>query len=362
MQGVVHVWVAIVICAVVALLTGYLMGRSSRSKVQQQLETRLDTLEKSVLDLVRGQATISSFLGSVNNLSVLVSELKAKYDEMKSTEEKLSYERDKRFQESIEAIRREISAFLMQQEKTREEIERRRDEELKNMKRVMDDFVRTIYGTKSRGQVGEVLLNELLSDSIRDGTVVKDLRIGSMVVEFAWSLGDGKYVPIDSKFPDLASLVEEFENAKDQNEREERKKQIVQKIQREIENVKKYQSQPNTTDSCIMVVPAAVIEIAPELVAEAKKQNVFLCTHRELLTVVHFLEARHSMMKRDEMGRYKQVLQTLSNLVEQIEDRTNSLDRALKQLTNASNEIRNLLSQVRSNLSVVSLCDKQGSA
>ncbi|WP_448535555.1 hypothetical protein [Pseudothermotoga sp.] len=94
-----------------------------------------------------------------------------------------------------------------------------------------------------------------------------------------------------------------------------------------------------------MVVPSAVIDIAPELIAEGKKQNVFLCTYRDIFAVAHYLEARHVMMSQDEAGSYKQLIQSLLSLLEQVDQKTNSLDRALKQMSNANNEIKQLVSQ-----------------
>lgn len=57
------------------------------------------------------------------------------------------------------------------------------------------------------------------------------------------------------------------------------------------------------------------------------------------------MEARHVMMNQDELGRFKQLIQSLLSLLEQVNQKTNSLDRALKQIANANNEIKSLVSQ-----------------
>ncbi|MGJ8454476.1 DNA recombination protein RmuC [Pseudothermotoga sp. U03pept] len=367
----------------VGVIVGYYMGvmrfRGDRTSIDESIKN----LNERINYLVSQQGALSSSLGTLSGLSNLVSELKARYEEMKEAEKKLSLERDRRLEEFVENMRKifeevsnktlkideekekrivelveqmkrfsdeqqaTIERFLLQQGQTREEIERKRDAELKDMRRIIEGFVHTVSGTKSRGQVGEMLLSEALSESIKVGTVVKDLPIGSMVVEFAWKLGDGRYIPIDSKLPDLSSLLQEFEESLEQKDREQKKKEIIQKIQREVENVKKYQNQPNTIDCCIMVVPSAVLEMAPELAAFAKKQNVFLCTHKEIFAVAHYLEARHITTQQDEAGRYKHLVQTLLNIFEQIEQKSNSLERAVKQMTNANSEIRTLVAQAR---------------
>jgi len=374
-------WIGFLLSGLAGVVIGYLISLVLKNKGQTNVERSLKMLTDLVSELIRQQGVVSSSLSTVGNLSTLVSELKARYEEMKKTEERLSYEREKRLEEftmnirsSFEEVsnktlrideekekriseliehmkkfsdeqRASIERFLMQQGQSREEIEKRRDAELKDMRRIIDEFVRTVSGTKTRGQVGEMLLSEALSESIKVGTVVKDLRVGSMVVEFAWHLGDGKYIPIDSKLPDLSNLIEEYDGA--QEGREEKKKEIIQKIQREIENVKKYQNQSNTIDCCIMVVPSAVIEMAPELVSYGKRQNVFLCTHKELFAIAHYLEARYVTTREDEAARYKHLVQTLLNIFEQVEQKSNSLERAIKQVTNANNEIKNLIVQAR---------------
>lgn len=365
----------------VGVFIGYYMGVLKLRGERKGFEESIKNLKEQINYLVSQQGALSSSLGSLSGLSSLVSELKARYEETKEAEKRLSAERDKRLEEFTENMKRmfeevsnrtikldeekekritelleqmkrfsdeqraTIERFLLQQGQSREEIEKKRDAELKDMRRIVEEFVKTVSGTKTRGQIGEMLLSEALSESIKVGTVVKNLSVGSMVVEFAWNLGGGKYIPIDSKLPDLSNLIVEFEDAQDQKVQEEIKKEIVQKIKREIDNVRKYQNQPNTVDCSIMVVPSAVIDIAPELIAEGKKQNVFLCTYRDIFAVAHYLEARHVMMNQDEAGSYKQLIQSLLSLLEQVDQKTNSVDRALKQITNANNEIKQLVSQ-----------------
>jgi len=196
-------------------------------------------------------------------LEEFIENMRKMFEEVSNRTIKLDEEKEKRITELLEQMRRfsdeqraAMERFLLQQGQSREEIEKKRDAELKDMRRIVEEFVKTVSGTKTRGQIGEMLLSEALSESIKVGTVVKNLSVGSMVVEFAWNLNDGKYIPIDSKLPALSDLVAQFESTQDQEIREQRKKEIVQKIRREIDNVRKYQNQPNTIDSCIMVVPS----------------------------------------------------------------------------------------------------------
>lgn len=364
-------------------IIGYFIGQSvAKSESQKDIQSSLKPLLEQLSELSRQQGTFSSHLNTLNNLSALVADLKARYEEIKESEKKLSLERDKRMEDFMESMRHifeEVSSkmlkideekekrimelvenmkrftdeqrastekFLLQQGTTREEIEKRRDAELKDMRRIMENFIHTVSGTKTRGNVGEMLLSDALSETIKVGKVVKNLSINSMNVEFAWNLGDGKYIPIDSKFPEIFPLAEEYEEKPDN--REQVKKQIVQKIMKEIENIKKYCNQPNTIDSCIMVVPSTVLDIAPELVAIGKEHNVFLCSYREIFAVAHYLEARYFSTRQDEAGKYRQMVEVLLKILGEIERKIGSMDRALRSISNASDEIKTLTSKGKS--------------
>ena len=107
----------------------------------------------------------------------------------------------------------EMKGMFAEIEKSRHRAEDMRDAQIQDMRNMMTTFTQTISGTKTRGMVGESILSEVLSNSIKAGVIKKELKIGSQNVEFAWDLGDGKYIPIDSKLPDVFSLVDQFEKS-----------------------------------------------------------------------------------------------------------------------------------------------------
>jgi len=176
----------------------------------------------------------------------------------------------------FEEQRANTEKFLIEQGKTREEIERKRDAQLSDMNRMIQTFTRTISGTKTRGIVGEEVLKGILNDSIRAEVVKCNLRTDNGEVEFAWDLEDGKYIPIDSKLPDVFELVNKYSNVDNLEEQKALKKEIVEKVRKEVKNVQKYQNLPNTIDRCILVVPEGVLDIAPELISFGKEFNVFI--------------------------------------------------------------------------------------
>lgn len=241
---------------------------------------------------------ISTQISTINNLTIQIAELKAKYEEIEKTRleterqrEKLNEEKERRFNEFIENTHKLFSElsertikideqkdkrieelvmqmknffeeqkkntekFLIEQGKSREEIEKRRDAQIEDMKRMISIFAKTVSGTKTRGITGEVLLKDALKESIKVGLIKTNLKTENGEVEFAWDLGDGKYIPIDSKLPDVFEILEKYNKTEDIIIREKLKKEIINKVKKEIKRVQKYQNLANTTDSCLLVLP-----------------------------------------------------------------------------------------------------------
>lgn len=105
------------------------------------------------------------------------------FEQLESQFEMSDQEKEKRIQHLINQInmfvnqqQRHMETFLLEQGKNKEEIEKRRDAQLSDMKRLIEQFVKTISGAKTRGQVGEILLKEVLKDSIRVGLVKNKLQ------------------------------------------------------------------------------------------------------------------------------------------------------------------------------------------
>jgi DNA recombination protein RmuC len=144
----------------------------------------------------------------------------------------------------ISEMKGEIKGIFTEIEKSRDRSEDRRDAKLQDMSNTIDSFNRTISGTKTRGMVGESILKETLKNSIKVGVVKTELKIGSKNVEFAWDLGDGKYIPIDSKLPDVVSLVNKYELSKDTEEQKLLSKKLKIKWSRKFQIYKNIKIKP----------------------------------------------------------------------------------------------------------------------
>ena len=241
----------------------------------------------------------------------------------------------------ISEMKGEIKGIFTEIEKSRDRSEDKRDAKLQDMSNTIDSFNRTISGTKTRGMVGESILKEALKNSIKAGVVKTELKIGSKNVEFAWDLGDGRYIPIDSKLPDIVPLVSQYENSKNTEEQKLLSKKIKDKVAKEILNIQKYQNQTNTIDNCILVIPPSILDMSPELVGIGKDSNVFVCSYKDVFPIAHILEEQYRRFNEEgDIGEYKKTIKQLDSILDKVISKTETLDRAIKQISNANDEIK----------------------
>ena len=273
------------------------------------------------------------------------------FKEMNEKGDSTANEKEKRIESWMEATRKFFTDqkkttedFLIEQAKGRESIETQRDAQIQDMKKMIETFTRTIAGTKTRGMVGEEMLNEVLSHSIQAGVVVKDLKVENGVVEFAWKLDENTYIPIDAKLPDIFELVEKFNSLSDVNEQRKCRKKIGEKIEKEVEAVRKYQNFPNTTDCCMLVAPQAVLEIAPEIVSFGKNFNVYVCTYTDVFAVAYILEERyHRLKEQGDAGKWRLEIERLRKLLDEIFTYLDTVERGVTMVTNAKDGMRELI-------------------
>lgn len=270
------------------------------------------------------------------------------FEEQTEKGKKVDEEKDKRIQEWMGQTKKffdeqkgAYTSYLEQQGKSREEIEKKRDAQIEDMTRMISSFTRAVTGTKTRGLVGEEQLREVLGNCIKSSVVVCNLKTDNGEVEFAWNLEDGKYIPIDCKLPDVFELIDKYIKSGEVEEQKEIKKNIIDKIKKQIGNIQKYQNQSNTIDSCILVVPEGILEIAPEIVGLGQEKQVFICSYRDVFPVAYVLSEKYIHFKEEgDIGIYRQIITTLFQVMDKINAKTDSIQRGITIITNANNDIK----------------------
>lgn len=103
----------VVLGALFGFLLGYVLGRSAaKSKSQKNVESLLSLLLQQFSEFAKQQGAFSSHLNSLSNLSSLVAELKARYEEIKDSEKRLTLERDKRMEEFMQNMKHTFEEFF----------------------------------------------------------------------------------------------------------------------------------------------------------------------------------------------------------------------------------------------------------
>lgn len=189
--------------------------------------------------------------------------------------------------------------------------------------------------------IGENILEEVLKHSIKANVVKKNLKTDQGEVEFAWDLGDGKFIPVDSKLPDVFELVDQFHQTEDIEERQEIIKKTCDKVKKEIKNIQKYQNLSNTIDNCILVVPPAVLDICPELVSMGREENVFVCSYTDVFPIAHVLEEQYERLKEEgDIGEYKRIIKSLFQILEKVSKKCEAIEKAVTTIKNANDNIK----------------------
>jgi DNA recombination protein RmuC len=135
--------------------------------------------------------------------------------------------------------------------------------------------------------------------------------------------------------------VSQYENSKNTEEQKLLSKKIKDKVAKEILNIQKYQNQTNTIDNCILVIPPSILDMSPELVGIGKDSNVFVCSYKDVFPIAHILEEQYRRFNEEgDIGEYKKTIKQLDSILDKVISKTETLDRAIKQISNANDEIK----------------------
>jgi len=317
----------ILVVAVISFLAGWFFGKSSSYK-PEELYKQIESSQSPVLTSLNTQLA---------EMKTKVLEMEKLRDEREKSKKAIDEEKEKRFNEFIDQTKR----FFGEEKDIREKLEKKRDDQLTDMSKIIQAFSRTIHGTTTRGSTGENILKEYLKNPIKTGLVKTDIKTDNGIVEFAWNLGDGKFIPIDSKLPEVADLLEKLSKSDNANEQMEVKKGIYTKLKKEIERVRKYQNQSNTISRCILVAPEGIIDAVPELISYAGDLNVYLCSYREVSLIGYILSEKYRILnEQGELGDYKIINESLLKLLDKIRLKTETIDRGISMISNANDEIK----------------------
>ncbi len=250
-------------------------------------------------------------------------------------------------------------------EKTIDEKSKNDQERQQKLMKVVEDnitsFTRTIHGTKRRGQVGEALLKQILGESIKAGLVITDLATDSGKVEFAWDLKNGKYLPIDSKMPEIEELYKEFDVEEDPAKQLKLKKEMLKVVEKRKNEIKKYLNNRNTIDKCIVAIPDALFDQFPDLNQDAIRTGVYVAGYTKVFLFACVLGENYiKLMGSADVGVYREALSGIKNILCEIEARSDTINKGVTQITNANSAIKDEIGKSMTKIHQVAAVETDG--
>lgn len=189
------------------------------------------------------------------------------------------------------------------------------------------------------GMVGERVVDELLS-VFPEGWVQHNLQLGTGTVEFAVTLPNGYFVPLDSKVvgAEVLAQLEGDVNGDGLRELEQKLERYTQNRAREI--AERYLCDERTIGIGIMAVPDALYSLCRRAIKGAAERHSIVVVPYSLL--VPFVLSLYLLAQRLGVTQISETEKMLANLYELLDKARHSLEgqaRALKQLQNRYNEL-----------------------
>ena len=250
---------------------------------------------------------------------------------------------------------RELLAQMKSAEEIREAAVQQAVESLRRLEHV-------IAGTKSRGMAGENILGGILAQlppELRE----TNLTINNKVVEFAFRLPNDKLLPIDSKWPSMATL-EKLADTDDPEARRSLIESIQSEVKKKVKEAAKYLDPERTIQLGVVVVPDAVFDLCFEVHVEAFKLGIIIVSYSQALPyLLSLLQVIHRFSAKIDAARLSSALRTITDALEKMEGEVEGrLPRALTQLENSRSELRTQLSRARQGAGGLYIGDESGRA
>ncbi|HZY31069.1 MAG TPA: DNA recombination protein RmuC [Candidatus Methylomirabilis sp.] len=250
---------------------------------------------------------------------------------------------------------RELLAQVKSAEEVREAAVRQALESLRRLEHV-------IAGTKSRGMAGENILGGILAQlppELRE----TNLTINNKVVEFAFRLPNDKVLPIDSKWPSMATL-EKLADTDEPAARRPLIEAIQGEVKKKVKEAAKYLDPDRTIQLGVVVVPDAVFDLCFEVHVEAFKQGIVIVSYSQALPyLLSLLQVVIRFSAKIDAARLSSALKTIADALEKMEGEVEGrLAKSLTQLENSRGELRAQLSRARQGAGSLYLGEGSGGA
>ncbi len=212
--------------------------------------------------------------------------------------------------------------------------------------RSMRELQEFLKSPKLRGNIGEEVLKDLISQIFPKGSFLLQYQFRSGEKVDAAIKTDGGILPIDSKFP-----MENFQKmmkSKDPKEKEAFRKEFIRDVKHHIDSIAKKYILPEegTMDFCLMYVPSEPVfyEVAdnPEVMDYSRRQRVYMVSpttlYAHLQMILLSFEGKKIESKSREIFALLRALKVDYNKVNE------NLGVLGRHITNASSQFGNVSS------------------
>lgn len=243
--------------------------------------------------------------------------------------------------EATHTVDKEV-AKLLEQAKWQKEIR----DEVKAMRDV-------IIGTTTRGIAGEKLLQRALN-SLPPTMIESNLNLSVGIVEYALKFPDGKYLPIDSKFP-YPKDIERLSEVSDED-KIRIIKDIASNFKNRVKEVSKYVNDEKTISFAIAAFPDSIYSLIndnyPQVISEAFKKNVIATSYSNVQQILlAVLQIREFYGVEVDIERTLTNIEIIKNLTDEIDKIIeNRLDRSNTMMVNAVRELRSNVDEIKAKL------------
>ena len=205
-----------------------------------------------------------------------------------------------------------------------------------------------------KGRSGENYLRNMMNEFMKIGLVRENVPIGSKVVEYCVVFNDGKLLAIDSKVVATQDVEALFDEKTSDKDRDAYRKKIISELRKKVEEVSQY-IDPHTTLPCaIMAVPDSLVDLSSEIVPDAVRRNVLVTGYSAIPQLIFYFIRIHGFYTiQEDVAKLKDRLVTIQQEISKLDDNffANRFERPIKMLTNATLEIRQIISSVSGILS-----------
>ena len=224
---------------------------------------------------------------------------------------------------------------------------RREEEMLWATRRIESVFA----GSSGRGKAGEHALAEALR-ALPQEMVARDVALNGRVVEFGLRLGDGRTLPIDSKWP-ATDLLARIEGMEDGADRAAVIREVEREVERRIREVAQYIAPGHTTPYALVALPDAALGCCTTVYREAHRRGVLLMSYSMAVPYLLALYRLHLEYAGNlDVERTRARLQELQRGLDELDATLeNKLARAATMTQNAYLEAKQVTARLQAQLS-----------